>query len=558
MYPVLIHTGSRLSARLLQQASFCRWITSLSKTWSQEGMSQTFQKITSQRGDYVARQVGDELVDFSVGQPSPTMLPLQALVAATSHRLASPDAELLLQYGPRQGYRSFRQSLSTFLSARYGTAVHPDHLMVTAGVSHGLGLAVGRLARPGDLIVVECPTYFLVTPIFRDNHLTVVPMPTDEYGMVVEELERWLRQDPSHRPRLVYTIPIHNNPRGATLPPDRRRTLMRLAAEYDFVVLADEVYQLMTFPGHDHPSQGNGGGAGGPDGAAADGSDDKKVRTAVPAHAEAGCSGAGAAAAAAAAGESSPYTAGGERRTDDGPPASGVVAAAAAAAVAPPPPLRCQEGDALPLPLRCYEEECDPRDSRVVSFGSFSKMLAPALRLGWLECTNPALLQRCREDGVVSSGGCIAQLATGLAHSALELGLQAAHLDGVVRPQLAARCTALVSALRRYLPPGSFESLVEPRGGYFLWLELRKDIDSRRLLSLAESRHGVRFTPGPNCGGGPPHCLRLAFSFYNEAELEEGARRLGAAVRDYTDQQEAEKGSTTAPHAAAGAAETIQ
>ncbi len=48
-------------------------------------------------------------------------------------------------------------------------------------------------------MVVEQPTYFLVTPIFRDNHLTVVPVPTDEHGMVVDELERWLRADPSHR-----------------------------------------------------------------------------------------------------------------------------------------------------------------------------------------------------------------------------------------------------------------------------------------------------------------------------------------------------------------------
>ncbi|EFJ42123.1 hypothetical protein VOLCADRAFT_97893 [Volvox carteri f. nagariensis] len=380
---------------------------------------------TSQKGDYVARQVGADCIDLSVGQPSPTLLPLQTLATAASHRLGSPDAELLLQYGPRQGYRSFRQSLSSFLSERYGVAVHPEHLMVTAGVSHGLALAVGRLSRPGDVIVVEQPTYFLVTPIFHDNHLTVVPVPTDEYGMVVEELESWLRKDPANRPRLVYTIPVHNNPRGTCMAPHRRRHLMRLAAEYDFYVLADEVYQ----------------------------------------------------------------------------------AADAAAAV--------------PGPLRCYES-CDPRVSRVVSMGSFSKILAPALRLGWLESSNPAVMERLRGDGVISSGGCIAQLSTGLAHSALDLRLQ------------------------RWIPG----SLVEPLGGYFLWLELQEGIDSRQVLSVAERGHGVRFTPGPVCGGGAANCLRLAFSFYNEQtqrhvcmlqELEEGARRLGAAIREYMELQQDEQ-----------------
>ncbi|KXZ46635.1 hypothetical protein GPECTOR_42g846 [Gonium pectorale] len=413
------------------------------------------------------------------------MLPLTALASAAAHRLGSKDAELLLQYGPRQGYRAFRRALASFLTERYGTAVDAEHLMVTAGVSHGLDLAVGALARPGDTIVVECPTYFLVTPIFRDNHLTVVPMPTDANGLVVEELERWLRADASNRPRLLYTVPIHNNPRGTTLPPERRAALLRLAAEFDFTVLADEVYQLLSFPN-------------------ADAAHDQLQH---------------------------------RRHEHQHPPTEAEAANSSPPAAVPP----------LPRPLRCYEAEgTDPRDSRVVSFGSFSKMLAPALRLGWLESSNPELLRRCRENGVISSGGCIAQMSAGtgassvgvqgLAHSALELGLQDSHLDGVVRPGLAARCAALVAGLRRHLPPGACEGLMEPRGGYFVWLQLPAQVDSTELLALAERSHGVRFTPGPACGGGGHSCVRLSFAFYSEQELEEGARRLAAAVREYLEE----------------------
>ncbi|KAG2428752.1 hypothetical protein HXX76_011454 [Chlamydomonas incerta] len=372
--------------------------------------------------------------------------------------------------------------------------------MVTAGVSHGLGLAVGALSRPGDSVVVECPTYFLVTPIFRDHHLRVVPMRTDEQGLVVEELEAWLRADPSNRPRFVYTIPIHNNPRGTTLPAARRRRLLALAAEFDFLVLADEVYQLLSFPED--------------------------------------------------AGQQAPAAAQRlQERLDAGAAAAGGCGSGPAGTSSPEP---------LPLPLRCYEDlgEAGERvassvvngggsssggggggagGSRVLSFGSFSKMLAPALRLGWIESTNAALLGRLKEDGVISSGGCIAQMSAGLAHSALELGLQDAHLDSVVAPGLARRCAALCAALRRHLPECQ---LLQPRGGYFVWLEFPPQVSAKALLAQAETRHGVRFTPGPACGGGGEHCARLSFAFYTEQELEEGARRLGQALRDYLEQQE--------------------
>ncbi|KAG2449620.1 hypothetical protein HYH02_005153 [Chlamydomonas schloesseri] len=468
---------------------------------------------TKQTGDYVAREVTGDKIDFSVGQPSPESLPLAALSQAAAHRLGSPDAELLLQYGPRQGYLSFRQSLAAFLTKRYGTAVDAAHLMVTAGVSHGLGLAVGALARPGDVVAVECPTYFLVPPIFRDHHLRLVPLRTDDHGLDVEALAAWLAADTSHRPRFVYTIPIHNNPRGTTLPAARRRRLLALAAQYDFLVLADEVYQLLSFP-------------------------EKPSPTAAAVEQQQQAQGGGPAASNA-------------RQDAWARPEEGIAIG----------PQGASAHEPLPLPLRCYEDlrgEAGSgsdgggdtstsgtegsggsggggNSSRVLSFGSFSKMLAPALRLGWIECSNPALLSRLKEDGVISSGGCIAQMSAGLAHSALELGLQDAHLDGVVAPGLARRCAALCTALRRHLPECRLQ---QPRGGYFVWLEFPQEVSAKALLVRAEARHGVRFTPGPACGGGGEHCARLSFAFYTEQELEEGARRLGEALREHMAQEQ--------------------
>jgi len=104
----------------------------------------------------------------------------------------------------------------------------------------------------GDVIVVEEPSYFLALSIFRDFGLTIVSVGIDDDGMRVDELEARLRGG-GLRPKLLYTIPSFQNPTCATLSDARRRKLVALAGEFDFVVLADEVYQLLGFVGVEMP-----------------------------------------------------------------------------------------------------------------------------------------------------------------------------------------------------------------------------------------------------------------------------------------------------------------
>lgn len=112
-------------------------------------------------------------------------------------------------------------------------------------------------------------------------------------------------------------------------------------------------------------------------------------------------------------------------------------------------------------------------DSKVVSLGSFSKIMAPGLRLGWIDAA-PALLQKLRRDGVLGSGGSIAPLASGIAHSCLELGLLQQHMHGTVRPALQRNCAALSEALRQHLPASCH--FLQPEGGYFVWLQLPDEV----------------------------------------------------------------------------------
>lgn len=117
-------------------------------------------------------------------------------------------------------------------------------------------------------------------------------------------------------------------------------------------------------------------------------------------------------------------------------------------------------------------------------------------------------------------------------HSALELGLQAKHL-AYVRATLREGAHALCDALRKELP--SYLKFRQPDGGYFVWVQCPAHWDAEALWAIARNQHKTQFQPGVKFSATKQmrNYLRLSVSYYNKDELEEGARRLAAAVRDY-------------------------
>jgi 2-aminoadipate transaminase len=164
----------------------------------------------------------------------------------------------------------------------------------------------------------------------------------------------------------------------------------------------------------------------------------------------------------------------------------------------------------------------------VVRLGSFSKSLAPGLRLGWFDA--PAHLRaRLAASGLLESGGCVSQFSAHVVAALLDAGTYGAHV-AALRVAYASRSDALTGALIEHLPPGC--SLTAPAGGFFLWLTLPPGLTATDLLPVAE-RHAVSFAPGRRfCTDGDDRSLRLAFSLYDETGLAEGARRLAAAVAE--------------------------
>ena len=170
---------------------------------------------------------------------------------------------------------------------------------------------------------------------------------------------------------------------------------------------------------------------------------------------------------------------------------------------------------------------CSAGHAPILSLGSFSKIMAPGLRLGWIQ-TGKKLMERLTSCGVLDSGGGLNPFTSNLVRSAIELGLQQEQL-ALLRETYASRLQTLSNVLKRDL--GSILAFDQPAGGFFIWAALPDEFDVAALLPAAESA-GVGYLPGSRCspGGGLHNWMRLSFAYYESEDLEEGSQRLARAL----------------------------
>ncbi len=179
----------------------------------------------------------------------------------------------------------------------------------------------------------------------------------------------------------------------------------------------------------------------------------------------------------------------------------------------PPPPLTTMD---------------DPDHGCIVSLGSFSKILAPGLRLGWVHASS-GIVQRFVDSGVAASGGGLSHFAAAMAQSTLDLGLLQENLDNLRRVYTMRR-----DAVARILSTdlAGLLDFNQPDGGYFFWLTLADGVDADELLPIAR-KAGVSFRPGTafSSVGMFRDSLRISFSLYDVGDLAEALSRLGQAIR---------------------------
>ncbi|MEJ5198344.1 MAG: PLP-dependent aminotransferase family protein [Anaerolineae bacterium] len=167
----------------------------------------------------------------------------------------------------------------------------------------------------------------------------------------------------------------------------------------------------------------------------------------------------------------------------------------------------------------------DLAPEHVIRLGSFSKLLAPGLRVGWLIAT-PEVVRQCAGSGLLDSGGGISHFSAFVIGEYMALGVFDAHVERL-RAAYRERRDLLCAALAQHLPAGCRWRV--PGGGFFVWVNLGEEIDSAALLPQAEAA-GVSYVPGAHfyADGRSSSYARLAFTLLSPEDLVEGARRLGA------------------------------
>jgi 2-aminoadipate transaminase len=361
-----------------------------------------------------------DFIDLGRGDPGLDLLPLDLLRKAAQDGLGQTDSRIL-QYGLEQGDGYFRETFSKFLSRQYGFPVDPESLFVTSGISAALDLLCTIFTKPGDTIFAEEPSYFLALKIFADRGLNVVSIQTDEAGLVIDELEAALKV---HKPKLVYVIPTFQNPAGQTMTSERRKQLVDLARTNNFLVLADEVYQFLSY-----------------------------TQT---------------------------------------PPAS----------------------------FASYIDS-----EHVISLGSFSKILAPGLRLGWMQ-THSSIIKRILASGMLDSGGGMNPFTSAVVRNVIESGGLEKNIEVLIQTYRM-RVKAMDELFRQHLPQAEYSA---PHGGYFFWVRL-PGIDVQELRKNAQPyqvglRQGALFSSQ----NGLKDYMRLSISYYDVDQIEQGLVRLSECV----------------------------
>ncbi|HZR52967.1 MAG TPA: PLP-dependent aminotransferase family protein [Streptosporangiaceae bacterium] len=185
-----------------------------------------------------------DVITFSGGFPDPATWPTDVL-SAIAARLISEDAGVALQYAATEGIASVRDYVSGRLAALQGRAPGPGELMITSGGIDCMELLAKSYVDPGDVVVVEAPTYLGGIMAFRGYEADLHGVPVDHDGLRVDVLADLLKG--GLRPKILYTIPDYQNPSGLSLCAERRAVLVELARRYGFLILEDVAYRELGF-----------------------------------------------------------------------------------------------------------------------------------------------------------------------------------------------------------------------------------------------------------------------------------------------------------------------
>ncbi len=371
----------------------------------------------------IFKLLGDPgMISFAGGNPSNNALEpevVRCLVCEAIDRYGTNA----LQYGGTEGLPGLRKGIADYLSSTAGVRCTADNILPVQGSSQAFDLLLKALIDPGDVILVESPTFLGAIQAMRIYKAQLIAMPMDEGGVIVDEVEKLVQK---HHPKMMYIIPTFQNPTGRTLLLERRKALAEMAAKYGFVIAEDDPYRDLR------------------------------------------------------------YT-----------------------------------GEALPS-ISSFDEE-----GWVVYMSSFSKYIAPGLRVGAAAVPHAGLLRKM-VIGKQSSDVHSPILTQAIVELYLEKGLLPGHLDRICG-EYRAQMEAMLEGFACF-PEGTKHTV--PQGGLFVWAELPEGMNATDALNRAVAQN-VAFVPGTHFypEGGHENTLRLNFSMQTLERIREGMERLGRAIK---------------------------
>ncbi|MFC2676597.1 MAG: PLP-dependent aminotransferase family protein [Lacticaseibacillus rhamnosus] len=366
---------------------------------------------------------GPNVISFAGGYPDRSLFPTQQLNQAFKHSFNSGDTELL-QYASTQGYLPLREKIAARLRAT-GIPTRADNIMMTQGAQQGLDLVARLMLDPGDGLVVEAPTYLGALAAFNAYQPTYYEIPMQDDGMDMNALQRVLM---SHKVKFIYTVPDFQNPTGVVMSVAKRKALIRLANQYDVMILEDNPYRDLRY-------------------------------------------------------------------------------------------------DGKPLPtIKSFDTQ-----GRVVYLGSFSKILSPSLRMGWLVAA-PDLLQEL----LALKGGSDLE-SSNLTMHGIDAYMAENDLDAhitEIQNRYREKKNAMVAAMNRYLPAEAH--FTNPDGGFFLWLTMPAGSDMGAFMKqhlLPESN--ISYVPSANlyATSAQVNGARLNFTGPTLEQIDTGIKALGDALK---------------------------
>ena len=192
-----------------------------------------------------------EIVSLAGGMPNLTAIPMETM-ASIVEKLIKDHGQEALQYGSGQGHPKLREQICDVMALE-GIRANPDDILVTTGSQQALDLISRIFIDPGDVVLVEAPSYVGALGTFSQYEASVVHVEMDKDGLVPEALRQAIKtlRYQGRKIKFLYLIPNYQNPAGVLLPADRRTEILDICREEKIFIVEDNPYGLLGF---DRPS----------------------------------------------------------------------------------------------------------------------------------------------------------------------------------------------------------------------------------------------------------------------------------------------------------------